>query len=166
MAIWVATALVALPLLNSQLALTITISPLTLVLAAIFFALGYLSYGAIYAAVGALAPGAREAQQYASVFGVIAVVPIILLQAILSDPGGPLVVALCVLPLTAPAAILAVLASSPTVPWLLVGVSLVAQAAFVAVAIAATSRIFRATLLLYGVRPSLRRIAGAMLARP
>jgi ABC-2 type transport system permease protein len=165
-AIWVATALVALPLLNSQLALTITISPLTLVLAVIFFALGYLSYGAIYAAVGALAPGAREAQQYASVFGVIAVVPIILLQAILSDPGGPLVVALCVLPLTAPAAILAVLASSPTVPWLLVGMSLVAQAAFVAVAIAATSRIFRATLLLYGVRPSLRRIAGAMLARP
>jgi len=59
-----------------------------------------------------------------------------------------------------------VLASSPTVPWLLVGMSLVAQAAFVAVAIAATSRIFRATLLLYGVRPSLRRIAGAMLARP
>ena len=164
-AIWVATAIVALPLLNSQFSLTIQISPLTLVLAVIFFALGYLSYGAIYAAVGALAPGAREAQQYASVFGVIAVIPIVLLPAFLNDPSAPLVVLLCILPLTAPAAMLAVLAASPSIPWVLVGVSLLAQAAFVVVAILATSRIFRATVLLYGVRPSLRRIAGAMLAR-
>ena len=117
------------------------------------------------AAVGALAPGAREAQQYASVFGVVAVIPIVLLPLILSDPSGPLVIALCVLPLTAPAAMLSVLASSESVPWLLVALSLVAQIAFVIVATVATSRIFRATLLLYGVRPSLRRIAGAMFAR-
>jgi ABC-2 type transport system permease protein len=164
-AIWVVTALVALPLLNSQFALTISISPITLLLAVMFFALGYMSYGAIYAAVGALAPGAREAQQYASVFGVIAVIPIVLLPVFLSDPSAPLVIALCVLPLTAPAAMLAVLASSASVPWLLVAVSLIAQIGFVLVATVATSRIFRATLLLYGVRPSLRRIAGAMLAR-
>jgi ABC-2 type transport system permease protein len=164
-AIWVITALVALPLLNNQFQLTISISPITLLLAVVFFALGYMSYGAIYAAVGALAPGAREAQQYASVFGVIAVIPIVLLPVFLSDPTAPVVIALCVLPLTAPAAMLAVLASSASVPWLLVAVSLVAQVAFVIVATVATSRIFRATLLLYGVRPSLRRIAGAMLAR-
>jgi ABC-2 type transport system permease protein len=164
-AIWVATALVALPLLSNQLSLTISISLITLLLAVIFFALGYMSYGAIYAAVGALAPGAREAQQYASVFGVVAVIPIVLLPLILSDPSGPLVIALCVLPLTAPAAMLSVLASSESVPWLLVALSLVAQIAFVIVATVATSRIFRATLLLYGVRPSLRRIAGAMFAR-
>src|SRR4051812_17088879 len=164
-AIWVATALVALPLLSNQLSLTISISLVTLLLAVFFFGLGYMSYGAIYAAVGALAPGAREAQQYASVFGVIAVIPIVLLPVFLNDPSGPLVIALCVLPLTAPAAMLAVLASSASVPWLLVAVSLAAQIAFVIVATVATSRIFRATLLLYGVRPSLRRIAGAMLAR-
>jgi hypothetical protein len=76
-----------------------------------------------------------------------------------------MVVLLCVLPLTAPAAMLAVLAASPSVPWGLVLVSLAAQVVFVAVATVGTSRIFRATLLLYGVRPSLRRIAGAMFAR-
>ena len=164
-AIWVATALVALPLLNNQFSLAITISPMTLILAVVFFALGYMSYGAIYAAVGALAPGAREAQQYASVFGVIAVIPIVLLPVFLSDPSGPLVVLLCIVPLTAPAAMLAVLASSPTVPWLLVIVSLTAQVVFVIFATIATGRIFRATLLLYGVRPSLGRIAGAIFAR-
>ena len=57
-AIWVATALVALPLLSNQLSLTISISLVTLLLAVFFFGLGYMSYGAIYAAVGALAPGA------------------------------------------------------------------------------------------------------------
>ena len=128
-AIWVATAIVALPLLNNQFALTISISPLTLLLAVVFFGLGYMSYGAIYAAVGALAPGAREAQQYASFFGVIAVIPIVLLPAFLSDPSAPLVILLCVLPLTAPAAMLAVLAASPSIPWALVALSLVAQAA-------------------------------------
>ena len=88
-----------------------------------------------------------------------------LLPAFLSDPSGPLVILLCVLPLTAPAAMLAVLASSPTVPWALVGLSLLAQVVFVALATVATGRIFRATLLLYGVRPSLGRIAGAIFAR-
>jgi ABC-2 type transport system permease protein len=164
-AIWVATAIVALPLVNSQLSVTIQISPLTLILAVLFFTLGYLCYGAIYAAVGALSPGAREAQQYASVFGVIAVIPIIMLPAILSDPGSPLVIALCLLPLTAPAAMLATLAASTSVPWVLVGLSLLSQIVFVFVAVGATSRIFRATLLLYGVRPSLRRVVGAMVAR-
>lgn len=164
-AIWVATALVAIPLINNQFSLAITVSPVTLVLGILFFALGYLSYGAIYAAVGALSPGAREAQQYASVFGIVAVIPIVLLPVILSDPSAALVVALCLIPLTAPAAMLAVVAASPSVPWLLVGLSLIAQIAFVAVAIVATSRIFRATVLLYGVRPSMRRIAGAVFAR-
>lgn len=163
--IWVATALVALPLLNAQLALSVSIAPLTLVLAVVCFALGYLAYGAIYAAVGALSPGAREAQQYASFFGVIAVIPIVLLPAILTDPGSPLAVALCVLPMTAPAALLAVLAVSTSVPWVLVALSLLSQIAFVAIAVVGASRIFRATLLLYGVRPSLRRIGAALFAR-
>ena len=163
--VWVATAVVALPFISSQLSLTVPISPLTLLLAVIFFVLGYMAYGAIYAAVGALSPGAREAQQYASVFGVIAVLPIVLLPAILSDPSGLIVVVLCVFPLTAPAAMLAVLAASPAVPWLLVLVSLGAQIVFVTIATIATGRIFRATLLLYGVRPSVKRIAEAMLAR-
>lgn len=164
-AVWVGTALIALPLLNNQFSLSIHISIVTLVLAVIFFGLGYMSYGAIYAAVGALAPGAREAQQYASVFGVIAVIPIVLLPLFLSDPSALVVIFLCILPLTAPAAMLAVLASSPSVPWLLVAASLAAQIVFVCFAVVGTSRIFRATLLLYGVRPGLRRVASAMLAR-
>jgi ABC-2 type transport system permease protein len=164
-AIWVGTAMVALPLINQQFALSISIPVVTLILAVVFFALGYLSYGAIYAAVGALSPGAREAQQYASFFGFVAVIPIVLLPLFLSDPNGAAPFVLSLLPLTAPASVLAVLALSDSPPWLLIAASLVSQVAFVVVAIGAAGRIFRATVLLYGVRPSVRRIVGAMLAR-
>jgi ABC-2 type transport system permease protein len=164
-AIWVVAAIIALPVLNQQFSLTISLSPVTMMLAIVFFGLGYLSYGAIYAAVGALAPGAREAQQYASFFGFVAVIPIVLLPLFLGNPNGPAPIVLSLLPLTAPASILAVLALSEATPWLLVGASLISQVAFMAVAIVAAGRIFRATVLLYGVRPSLRRIVDAMVAR-
>ena len=164
-AIWVGTALVALPLINRQFELTIDVTPVTLVLAVVFFTLGYLSYGALYAAVGALSPGAREAQQYASFFGFLAVIPIVFMPLILSDPNAPVVLFLCIFPLTSPAATLAVIAVSEQTPWLLVGLATLSQILFVIVAVAVSGRIFRATVLLYGVRPSLRQITSAMFGR-
>ena len=55
-------------------------TPAVLVLAVVYFVLGYLAYGAIFAAIGALAPGNREAQQYSGFFGFIAVIPLIFAQ--------------------------------------------------------------------------------------
>jgi ABC-2 type transport system permease protein len=166
-AIWVATALAALPLVAERVPALegITISPLTLGLALLFFILGYLAYGAIFAAIGALAPGTREAQQYSGFFGFFAVVPLIFAGIFIADIGSPIVVALSLIPLTAPAAMLQVLALQAEPPWGLVGASLVSVAVFAVLAAIAAARVFRATLLLYGVRPSLRRIAEAITAR-
>ena len=164
-AIWLLTALLVIPLVNQQLALQISLSPLTVVLAVFFFCLGYLAYGAIFAAVGALSPGAREAQQYSSFFGFFAVVPLIATPLFASDPTSPLVWILALIPLTAPAATLELLSVAET-PWIIVGVSMLVQLLFVALAIVGASRVFRATLLLYGTRPSLGRIIGAITARP
>jgi ABC-2 type transport system permease protein len=163
--IWVGTALIALPLLNQQFSLDIAVPISTLVLAVLVFALGYLGYGAIFAAIGALAPGSREAQQYGSFFGFLAVIPLILSSVFLADPESPLVVALCLLPLTAPGALLQLIALSPSAPIALVGASLISQLLFVIVAVIASGRIFRATVLLYGMRPSLGRIIDAVFAR-
>jgi len=163
-AIWLGTAVLALPLINQQLQLHVTLEPATIVLAVAVFCLGYLAYGAIFAALGALAAGQREAQQYSSFFGFFAVIPLIMTPVFLSDPNSIIVWALALVPLTAPAAVLEVLsASSP--PWLMIGVSLVIQVLFVGVATVAAGRIFRATVLLYGTRPNLRRIVAAVTAR-
>ncbi len=165
-AVWVATALVALPLVGERVPLLqgMQIEPVTLALALLFFGLGYVAFGAIFAAIGALAPGTREAQQYSGFLGFFAVIPLIFAGVFLADLQSPIVIALALIPLTAPAAMLQVLALSPEPPWLLVAASLASVATFAALAAVAAARIFRATLLLYGVRPSLRRIVGAITA--
>ncbi|HUP83873.1 MAG TPA: ABC transporter permease [Candidatus Limnocylindria bacterium] len=163
-AIWLTTALVAIPLINQQLSLDLSLVWYQLLLAVVFFCLGYLGYGAIFAAVGAIAPGAREGQQYSSFFGFFAVVPVVATPVFVNDPSSPIVWLLALFPLTAPAASLELLAL-PSTPWLTIGASFVAQLVFVVLATVLAGRIFRATLLLYGVRPSLGRILGALTGR-
>ena len=164
-AIWVATALIALPLINQQFSVNVQITPVVLGLAVLYFALGYLAYGAIFAAVGAIAPGSREAQQYSGFLGFFAVIPLIFSSVFLTDLSSPIIWILTLFPLTTPATMLQVLVLSPTVPWFQVAVSLVVLVVFVFVATVASARVFRATVLLYGVRPSMKRIVGAVLAR-
>ena len=162
--IWVLTALVALPLLSSQVGdiSTIEVDPTILGLALVYFVLGYLAYGAIFAAIGAIAPGNREAQQYSGFLGFFAAIPFILFAAFVSDISSAVVVALALFPLTTPTAMLLVLGLSETVPWTLVGASLVSLTLFALLATWASARIFRATVLLYGVRPSLGQLVAAV----
>lgn len=167
-AIWVAAVLLAIPLISSQVAGLgdLTPEPGVLVLALVYFVLGYLAYGAIFAAIGAIAPGNREAQQYSGFFGFLAVIPLIFSSAFLSgDVSTPLVWALALIPITTPATMLLVLAVAPTIPVTMVVASLISLTLFTVLATIASARVFRATLLLYGVRPSLRRIVDAVLAR-
>jgi ABC-2 type transport system permease protein len=163
-AIWVVTALVALPLLSSQLPdlSAIEIDPTILGLALVYFVLGYLAYGAIFAAIGAIAPGNREAQQYSGFLGFFAAIPFIMFSVVASDVDSLAVVALALFPLTTPTTMLLVLGVSPEIPWTLVGASLVSLTMFALLATWASARIFRATVLLYGVRPSLPQLVAAI----
>jgi ABC-2 type transport system permease protein len=168
-AIWVAALLLAIPLISAQMGGLgdLAISPAVIILALAYFVLGYLAYGAIFAAIGAVAPGNREAQQYSGFFGFMAVIPLIFSSTFLSGDvmTNPVVWALALIPVTTPAAMLMVLAVSPEIPVPMVVASLVSLSVFAVLATIASARVFRATLLLYGVRPSLRRIVAAVLAR-
>jgi ABC-2 type transport system permease protein len=163
--IWLLTALIGLPLLNQQLSINITVAPTTLILTFVLYAVGYLTYGALFAAIGALASGSREAQQFSSFVVLPAIIPVVLVTFFLRDSASPIVWLLTLLPLTAPGAILEVVAIAPSPPWLMVGLSIVSQLIVAALAVFMSGRIFRATVLLYGVRPSVRRIASAVFAR-
>jgi len=162
--IWVLTALIAIPLLSSQVADlgSIELDPTVLALALIYFVLGYLAYGAIFAAIGAMAPGNREAQQYSGFLGFFAAIPFIVFSVFLTDIESIAVIALSLFPLTAPTSMLLVLGLSEEVPWTLVGASLVSLSLFAVLAAWASARIFRATVLLYGVRPSLGQLIDAV----
>ena len=161
---WLLSALVGIALLGDQLGSVgdLQPNPSVIVLGVIYFVLGYLAYGAIFAAIGALAPGSREAQQYSGFFGFLAALPFVMMAGFLGDLGSPLVVALALFPMTTPTAMLLVLGLSEEVPWLLVAASLASLVAFTALATWTSGRIFRATVLLYGSRPSLRSILAAV----
>ena len=162
--IWVGSALIAVPLLSSQIPDLgpIELDPTMLVLALAYFVLGYLAYGAIFAAIGAIAPGNREAQQYSGFLGFAAAVPFIVFSVFLADLPSPVVYALALFPLTTPTSMLIVLGISDEIPWTLVGASLTSLTLFALLATWASARIFRATVLLYGVRPSLQQLIGAV----
>jgi ABC-2 type transport system permease protein len=166
-AVWVGSALAlphwagsAIPGLSQ-----LSAPPAVLGLAVAYFILGYAAYSGIYAAVGAIAPGTREAQQYAGFLALPAALPLIATAAFLSDPHQPLVTALALFPFTAPAAMLQILALEETIPWPLVGASLASLAVTAVLVWVASARVFRATVLLYGKRPGIGEIVGAVLAR-
>ena len=163
-AIWVLSALVAIPLLSSQIPDLgpIELDPVILGLAFLYFVLGYLAFGAIFAAIGAIAPGNREAQQYSGFLGFAAAAPFFVFSVFLTDLQSPIVYALALFPLTTPTSMLIVLGVSESIPWPLVGASLTSLTLFAALATWASARIFRATVLLYGVRPSLQQLVGAI----
>ena len=163
-AIWAGLALIAMPLLSRGIPDLgpIDLDPTMLVLALAYFVLGYLAFGAIFAAIGALAPGNREAQQYSGVLGFMAAIPFIVFSAYLTDLQSPIVLALSLFPLTAPTSMLLVLGLSESIPWMLVGASLASLILFAILAAWASARIFRATVLLYGVRPSLNELIAAI----
>lgn len=165
--VWAGFALLAVPFAADRLGgiPDLAPDPVTLTLALLYFVLGYLAFGAVFAAIGALAPGSREAQQYSGFLGFFAVVPLVLSGVLLGATSSPLAWALALFPLTAPATMLQVLALAPEVPWGMVGASALALLAWILVATLASARVFRATLLLYGVRPSVGRIVAAVLAR-
>jgi ABC-2 type transport system permease protein len=165
--VWIATAVIFLPLIGDQLGNLeeLHLDATIIVLAVLYFVLGYLAFGAIFAAIGALAPGNREAQQYSGFFGFFAVIPLIFSSVIMADPTAPIVWVLALIPLTAPATMLQVVTLSESIPWVMVAASLLSLVVWVVVATVGASRIFRATLLLYGVRPSMRQLTDAVLNR-
>ena len=107
-------------------------------------------------------PGNREAQQYSGFLGFAAAIPFIVFSIFLTDLQSPVVYALALFPLTTPTSMLIVLGVSDGIPWTLVGASLTSLGLFAILATWASARIFRATVLLYGVRPTLPQIIGAV----
>jgi ABC-2 type transport system permease protein len=164
--IWVASVGIGMPVLGAQVPFLADMapSPAVLALAVVYFVLGYAMYGAIYCAAGAIGSNMSEATQFASVAGMVAALPIPLMILFAEDKSSPVAIALALFPLTAPAAALQIVSLAASPPWLLVALSLVLLAVGAVVTTVLAARVFRASTLLAGTTPSLRKIAAAVLA--
>ncbi|NOZ07222.1 MAG: ABC transporter permease [Chloroflexi bacterium] len=133
------------------------IEPSILLLAIVYYILGFTLYAVLMGSVGALGTTMRESQQLAGLFSFGAAVPYMLSGFLFTNPNALLARILSFFPLTAPTMMMLrlPLAEVPTVD--IIG-SLVVLVASIPVVLWAGAKVFRLGLLMYGQRPTLVQI--------
>ena len=134
----------------------VALNPLVFVLSAVYFLLGYVIYGTLMAAAGALGTNVRESQQIAGLFSIIAFVPYMLSSFILMNPNMLLARVLSYFPLTAPTMMMFRLPYG--VPPVDIVGSLIVLVVSVPFCVWGGAKVFRTGLLMYGKRPSLKQV--------
>lgn len=122
-----------------------------------FFVAGYIMISAIFVAIGSMADSMSEAQGYMMPVLLLILLPItFLLQAIILGNDGIIVQILTWVPLWTPFAVLARLGQGIEA-WELIGSGIVLAAA-IAAELVLVGRLFRASLLASGQKPTLRKV--------
>ncbi len=131
-----------------------------ILIAPLFFTLGYLFIGSLMIATGSLGSSVAESQKLTIGWAILAVTPLMVLLILLEEPHGPLGRVFSVIPFTAPLTLMVRLSVDPegvALSELALAVASLILATWVAIRIGA--RLFRVGLLLGGSRPSWREIA-------
>lgn len=130
-----------------------------------FFVAGYVLISAIFVAIGALADSMSEAQGYMMPVLLLVLLPITyLLQAIILGNDGIMVHILTWVPLWTPFAVLARLGQGIEA-WELVGSGIVLAVAIIA-ELVLVARLFRASLLATGQKPTLAKVLQRLRRAP
>jgi ABC-2 type transport system permease protein len=136
------------------------IGPLTLVLFAVFFLLGFILYSTLYAAAGSMVSRIEDVQQAVGPLMFLAMGGYFATFAGLNAPDAEWVKVLSLIPFFSPYLMPArMLLTDPTA--LEIGIALVLLVATVVIAIWVASRIYSAGVLLYGQRAGLRQVLRA-----
>ena len=137
----------------------VPVSPGMLVLAVVYFLLGYLFYGSLMTGIGAVTNNMREAQQFAFAFTFMNFIPFYMMTMIIGRPDSGLAIGLSMFPPMAPVAMMLRMAapSSAVPPWqIALSLALLAGSGWLAIVLAA--KIFRVGLLMHGKTPNLPEI--------
>lgn len=131
------------------------VTPNQVVVMAIYYVLGFLLFGAAYAAIGALVTNMREGPQYVTMITLPAVLPIYAMPAVAAAPNSALAVALSVFPITAPIGMV-MRAALVEVPIIELAISVMLLSLTVIGFIWLAARFFRVNVLLSGQMPKAR----------
>jgi len=139
----------------------INLDLMTIVLALVYFLLGYFLFAILMASAGSLGTSAREGQQLAGIFSGITAIPFMVSSFLFTNPNSLLIQVLSYVPLTAPVMMLQRLGMAE-VPLYQIAVSLILLILGIAGALWAGAKVFRMGLLMYGKRPSVSEILRAL----
>jgi ABC-2 type transport system permease protein len=159
-AFWVISAPLLLSLASSSIGgfiSTIQLPANFVVLAVIYFILGYSLFAVISAAIGAISSGSREGQQLIGIFTLPMLIPLWFTSLIILLPNNPIWVFFAIFPLSAPVEVMIRLGVSAIPAWQLVASIGVLVLTIIGVLLL-TTRIFRTYLLMYGKRPGIGEI--------
>jgi len=158
-AVWVSMAFLLTRFVGPLLGLSLPagISTGNLIWLVVFFILAFFLYSSAYAALGAASEDEQHLGQMAWPLIMFLIVPLVMINTLVTTPDSTLVVILSLFPLTSPIVMLArVLVSSPPVWQLVLCVALLVAAVAGTAVLAA--KIFRVGILMTGKRPKLKEV--------
>lgn len=130
-----------------------TMSASLLVVFLLYFALGFLLFGALYAAIGAMCNTVQETQQYATVVTVLVLIGFFSVFGLINNPTGGLATTVSIAPFFSPFT-MPVRWSLTSVPWSQLVLSLALMVAALLACVWLAARIYRTGILMYGKKPS------------
>ncbi|MBN1284378.1 MAG: ABC transporter permease [Anaerolineae bacterium] len=133
----------------------IRLPPVFIVIMLAYFVLGYMLQGSVMAGVGAAVTAEQEGRQFASLFSLLSVLPMILTVSFMQDPNGAIPVILSLFPFTAPISMLMRLPVANIPAWQM-GLSFLLLIVGTILCVWIAARIFRLGMLMYGKRLGLR----------
>ncbi len=133
--------------------------PVTLlVFFVIYFVLGYLLFGTLYAGVGAAFDTEQDAQNFQSVITVFLIIPLVLIMQVVNQPDGTVAVVLSLIPFFTP--ILMFLRMTLTqVPFVQLAASVVLMVATILGMAWVVGKVYRVGILAHGAKPKLKDLA-------
>jgi len=159
-AVWAISAPLLLNLASSSIGgfiSTIQLPANFIVLAVVYFILGYLLFSVISASIGAVSSSSREGQQLIGIFTVPLLIPLWFMSLIMFFPDNPAWVFFAIFPLSAPVEVIIRLGVSVIPAWQLVASIAVLVLSIIGILLL-TIRIFRTYLLMYGKRPGIGEV--------
>ncbi len=160
--IWMVAGYISLTVAHTTDALQGVIIPLDLVVVAIvYFLLGYLLLASAMAGIGVVVGSEQESRQFGLIFTLGLIIPFFLITSFITDPNGTVVAFLTLFPLTSPVSVILRMGFGAIPTWqLLTSLFLLLASSLLVMWVSA--RIFRWALLLYGKRPGLRELIRVM----
>ena len=129
-----------------------------------YFVLGFLLYGALYAAIGSMCNNIKEAQQYLMLVSMVLVFGFFGVFALMKDPTGGLGVTLSLVPFVSQFA-MPVRWSLAAVPPIQLVISLTLSVIALLAVTWIAGRIYRTGILMYGKKPTLAEVFRWVLAK-
>jgi len=124
---------------------------------AVFYVLGFLMYGGIFAAVGAAADSPQDTQQLALPIYIPIMIPIFLMMPVITDPHSSLAVISSMIPFFSPILMMGRIAVTDVPLWQSLGSIVLMSLTFIAL-MWMSGKIYRVGVLMYGKKVSIAEI--------